>query len=238
MKFLKKLFGIKNDSNDEKALTFPFETKMVNGKDAVSELSELRKNKSTIPVIMGRADDLTLLADNFENYQVSEESILSLSNDITFPAWFEKRASEDEDYYEMPHGEWDEKAHKLDLSVHLSVMTRKPLKKVVIGIIPVEHSWAVPAYLKLGGWNECPNPEVHLALMKKWEQEYGAKVACVSSDVIEFTVEQPPRTKEDAMKLAEEQFIYCADIVHQGVETIENLAATLMVSKVWYFWWD
>jgi len=75
-------------------------------------------------------------------------------------------------------------------------------------------------------------------LFKKWQNEYSAKVACVTGDVIEFTVENPPTTKEQALQLAEEQFIYCSDIVFQGVETIENLASTLLNSKVWYFWRD
>jgi hypothetical protein len=51
-------------------------------------------------------------------------------------------------------------------------------------------------------------------------------------------VANPPTTKEDALKLAEEQFVYCEDIVTQGTETIENLAAGLINAKKWYFWWD
>jgi hypothetical protein len=40
------------------------------------------------------------------------------------------------------------------------------------------------------------------------------------------------------MQLAMEQYLYCADIVDQGVESVANLATLLLKQKVWYFWWD
>ena len=60
----------------------------------------------------------------------------------------------------------------------------------------------------------------------------------MSGDVIECTVKTPPSSKQAALALAREQFVYCSDIVHQGVRSIEALAATLLNSKTWYFWWD
>jgi hypothetical protein len=41
-----------------------------------------------------------------------------------------------------------------------------------------------------------------------------------------------------ALKLAQEQYGFCFDIVEQGVGTIENLAGGLTASNIWYFWWD
>jgi Domain of unknown function (DUF4253) len=35
-----------------------------------------------------------------------------------------------------------------------------------------------------------------------------------------------------------EQYVYCADIVRQGSDSIEVLAAGLVEAPVWYFWWD
>jgi len=40
------------------------------------------------------------------------------------------------------------------------------------------------------------------------------------------------------MELAKEQYIFCNDIVDQGVGTVSALAATLLDSNYWYFWWD
>jgi hypothetical protein len=73
---------------------------------------------------------------------------------------------------------------------------------------------------------------------RRWHQEYGADIACLSSDVIECTVKSPPSSRQSALALAQEQFVYCPDIVHQGVESLEALAAILLDGKTWYFWWD
>lgn len=53
-----------------------------------------------------------------------------------------------------------------------------------------------------------------------------------------YVVAKPPKTKEAAVALAEEQFVYCPDIVHQGCQTALGLASELMYSPRWYFWWD
>jgi len=34
------------------------------------------------------------------------------------------------------------------------------------------------------------------------------------------------------------QYVYCSDIVDHEVETLNALAAVLMGSDRWYFWWD
>ena len=60
----------------------------------------------------------------------------------------------------------------------------------------------------------------------------------MSRDIIEMSVAHPPRTRESALIVAREQYVYCSDIVDQGVGTISNLAATLLNGRIWYFWWD
>jgi len=51
-------------------------------------------------------------------------------------------------------------------------------------------------------------------------------------------VQSRPPTREAALELAREQYVYCSDIVDQGVQTLSALAAVLMQSAWWYFWWD
>lgn len=114
-------------------------------------------------------------------------------------------------------------------------MVKEP---ILFGLIPVEHPWQIPAYLHLGGWNENPPSEVHVAVMKYWFERYGARPFVIANDVYEFDVARPPQTFEDALLLAREQYIYCYDIVAQGVETGGNLAQCLVKSDYWYFWWD
>lgn len=60
----------------------------------------------------------------------------------------------------------------------------------------------------------------------------------IADDIIEFSVARPPQTAAEARALAREQFIYCTDIVMQGVGSEAALAATLQGSANWFFWWD
>jgi len=217
----------------------PYEKIAVKGVDALKRVEKLRKDGGITPVILGSEESVELLEENLESNTQTPEQIIAASEKISFPQWFHDRVAEDAEYYVEPRGEWPGKgAQKVQITSHLNLLTGKPYKEVYIALIPTPISWQVPAYLKAGGWNECPNPEEHTAVFKRWEERYGCKVACVTGDVIEMTVENPPATRETALDLALEQFIYCPDIVHQGVETIENLASTLCDGKVWYFWWD
>ncbi|BAZ14953.1 hypothetical protein NIES4071_68230 [Calothrix sp. NIES-4071] len=111
-------------------------------------------------------------------------------------------------------------------------------QEVVIALVPTTASWQVPAFLKFGNWNDCPQSEVHVALMKHWYELYGAEVVGISNDVVEMQVKNPPKDMAESLHLALEQYIYCYDIVNQGVQTLKNLATALLESKIWYFWWD
>jgi hypothetical protein len=110
--------------------------------------------------------------------------------------------------------------------------------RVFIAKISTTKGYEVPAYVSWGGWNECPMPEEHVAVLRHWNEIYGAEIISLTGDVLECTVSRPPTDKEAAFRLAHEQFLYCADIVHQGVGTLFALAAQLMNSRNWYFWWD
>src|SRR5262249_54328128 len=98
--------------------------------------------------------------------------------------------------------------------------------------------WEVPAILNFGGWNECPDASVHVTMMKRWSEKCGAEVVGMNGDVVEMYAAQPPTTRDEALKLANEQFLYCNDIVIQGTQTIEALAAGLLGNNLWFFWWD
>jgi len=104
--------------------------------------------------------------------------------------------------------------------------------------VPTPRGWEAPAFLNFGGWNACPQPAEHCAVLAYWKGRYGAEVASMTRDVIELEVARPPASRDEAMALALEQFDYCEDIVDQGVGTISNLAADLLAGSPWYFWWD
>ena len=117
----------------------------------------------------------------------------------------------------------------------------KPHPELIIAKVPAKHPWELPAWLPMGGFNECPAPAAQVAVFKRWHEKYGAVPAVASGSNWEMELTKPPLTDEDAEALAEEQFAFCEDIVVQanaGWDTVRALASSLKGSKTWYFWWD
>jgi len=79
---------------------------------------------------------------------------------------------------------------------------------------------------------------VHVAACKYWYEKYGAELAFIAFDTLEFFVGNPPTDEKTAIALATEHFLYCQDRITQGFDTVAALAGALMDSTVWYFWWD
>lgn len=100
--------------------------------------------------------------------------------------------------------------------------------------IPVKEPWQVFAYIPFGDWNDCPKVEEHMAIAKYWYEKYGACVAYISNDVVEYCLSSP--VTGDTMPIAEEHLGYCADVL-QG-NNLTSLASQLKNSSIWYFWWD
>ena len=100
--------------------------------------------------------------------------------------------------------------------------------------IPVKKTWQVFAYIPFGDWNECPKAKEHMAIAKYWYEKYGACVAYISNDVIEYSLSSP--ITGDTLPIAEEHLGYSADVL-QG-NNLKSLASQLKKSSIWYFWWD
>jgi hypothetical protein len=225
----------------EPEIKLPFDYMIVPGEKAVETCLRIREDasKSVTPVIMGGKDKMNLLLDNLDADKRSPEAVIAESEGFMIDEFIQSRTSEDPEFYQEVRGKWPlVPVQPGYLTAHTDVLSGKPLKEVCLGLVPTNSSYEVPAYLKYGGWNECPSAEEHVGILRYWHDKYGAEIIAITGDVIECTVTNPPRTKEEALALAHEQFIYCTDIVTQGVETIDALAATLLNSNYWYFWWD
>lgn len=155
------------------------------------------------------------------------------------PAEVRKRL-EDEAASKGPSiGEWPDKPGPAGPGLTIAFdLEGRPLDRVHILLIPTDEGAAVPAFLRWGGWNDCPGPEYHIAALRSWHERFGAELVGITGDVINLRVARRPATREAALDLAREQYLYCEDIVDQGTETLAPLAATLMQEDWWFFWWD
>ena len=112
------------------------------------------------------------------------------------------------------------------------------LPELLIGLVPASQSFEVPAHLRFGNWNSCPDPAIHTALGREWAERHGARLIVNRADVIEYEIERPVATLAEARELARLQYRYCGDIVDQGGGTVEELARNLIGARYWFFWWD
>ncbi len=155
--------------------------------------------------------------------------------------WFTERLNNKKaeygEYWEQITAETGEAGAKIDcLSGFVSYTTNRS-EELIIAKIPTDKPWEVFAWIPFGGWNECPEPSVMIAAGKYWYEKYHAVPAVITHDVLEFTA-YPVKDRSAAVGLALEQYAFCADIVDQGVQSIDVLANSLTKSSVWSFWWD
>lgn len=234
----------------------PYERVETTGNEAMAVWARLRDEGKFYPIIVGCEENLIRLVEQWGLDDRSPQDILSAAEQLDHPnSLFALRESEterareylaqmgerlDEDY-QAPFGDWPDLGSvepNLGPSIVRDPRSGEPLDKVHLLLMPVRHGYEVPAFLRWGGWNECPPPEHHVAALHHWHSRYGAELVAISGDVIELRVATKPLSPDEGIGLAREQYCYCSDIVDQGVEDIATLAAILMASDWWYFWWD
>lgn len=120
-------------------------------------------------------------------------------------------------------------------------VTGEFLPRVTIALLPTPRPWEAAAFVGFGGWNDCPDDAVHVALARLWHDRWGAEVFALAEDQAELYVWDPPTSARDAAALAQQQYLYSPDSVLQGdpdVATREDFASVLIDHESWQFWWD
>ena len=164
-------------------------------------------------------------------------------NAVEFLKKFQEENTEDvkeniDDYFTEKNYKFDNREkYNLELST-LFDFDRNFKDNVILVKVPTKNPYEVLGYFGMGGYNDCPLPAEQIVVAKYWYEKYGAVPAGITYDEIEFYVEKPVQTLEEAKKLAVEQYAFCYDIVDQCCGTFEKLADGLYKNIQWYFWWD
>ncbi len=91
------------------------------------------------------------------------------------------------------------------------------------------------------GWGGLVNSGESLleltAVLRSWEDRFGARLIDVGYADLRLLAERPPRTLEAARRLAAEQVVLADDCI-DGARDIPGIAARLVGGPVWTFWWD
>jgi len=239
---------------------FPYELVETPGEDALAAWEALRGAGRGAPVVLGE-DDLDNLLAPFDPRERSRlkpvEQILAAADAIDFPdglrrhrrdeharaiVYLQKIASAANfpyEEYEAPLGDWPADPWRpTGLTVTYDHAARRTRPIAHIALIPTEDHTAIPAYMQWGNWNACPPPAFHVAALRAWRDLYGAELIGLGADTIDLRVARRPATRDEAVALAGAHYVYCPDIIDQGVGTLRALAAGLMASDWWFFWWD
>jgi hypothetical protein len=132
----------------------------------------------------------------------------------------------------------DERHHALDVVLPRIRRAHAPTWAARIALIPARRPADV---LPVIGWDGMANhgeSTLRLtAVLRSWEDRFGARLIDVGYADLRLLVERPPRTLEAAQRIAAEQ-VFLADDCIDGARDIPDIAARLLSGPVWTFWWD
>lgn len=247
------------DASRARALAaLPYRRVTVSGERALAEWERLRREGQGWPVIVGDDEQLDTIAEQFS---LEDGAVYPTAPGVAQPSWRTKppepaailaraealstgsvapRLANDDDLPEPPLGAWPapQQVQGAGLTIASDILSGKSFPQVHILLIPAANGWEVPAYLRWGGWNACPSPEEHVAMLRYWHARFGAELVGINRDTLNLRAARPPQSRAAALELAREQYRYCPDVIDQGAENLSLLAAILMADAWWFLWWD
>ncbi len=211
---------------------FPFPFVEIPGVEAAAAFERAKSEGKGIPLLIGGDANMRQgLADAMKFRKPSPEAYLRMATEKPNP--FASKAK--------PQSEGVVSAHQ-PLAETPFLVTTNPLGAtkpedfkpiVTLAYIPAQSSAEIPAFLKLGGWNGIAEADVFVALLRKWQRDYGAELVAISMDAMDIRITRTPSSKTEAMALAREHKRFCPSEI-----TVAEIADELMHLKWWHFWWD
>ena len=108
-----------------------------------------------------------------------------------------------------------------------------------LGLVPVNRPADVPVVLAWSGpINHFSDMGPLSAVLRSWEDRFGAVLVGVGFDTVSLAVERPPSDRATAAGIAAEHFAICPDCIWQGAGSIEAYADQLLGARTWQLWWD
>jgi len=231
----------------------PFPILEVAGKDAHEFWESLREEHDgkSSPFVLGGKENLIRWSEEyvdtpFNNLEetlkeleaISGEHVLKLLTDLQGDGEgvdFSKVSSELLERWEAAIDNPTQK--ESSLSVGWDNQNGGYFDVVYIALLPTAHAFEIPAYLRMGGWNDMPKAAQLCAVFRLWGQRHDAVLIGGSYDYLELSIGNPPTSREAVVKLAVEQMAFNPDQGLNGYNELD-LANHLLRSKMWGFWWD
>lgn len=94
------------------------------------------------------------------------------------------------------------------------------------------------------GWgasDKFPGGVPMAAVARSWEDRFCARLLTVSTSEFSILVQRPPRTQDMAERIAAELCVFCDEFTcagQTGLNKVSDIAAQIVKSPIWGFWWD
>lgn len=116
---------------------------------------------------------------------------------------------------------------------------RLPQGRQHLGLVAAARSADIPA---VAGWPGSANhirPAALSAVLRTWEDRFGARVLGMTGSMLYVSVAAPPTGPEQSVHMALEHLLLCPANIYQSFsETFPRYAVRLRDEPVWSFWWD
>ncbi|MDI2028901.1 DUF4253 domain-containing protein [Saccharopolyspora sp. TS4A08] len=124
------------------------------------------------------------------------------------------------------------------------VLANQQLPKLVdddtrLALVPVKRGADVLTVL---GWSGAANHVSRTAglsaMVRSWEERFGARILRLGPDRLDMSVAAPPQTAEHAAAVAAEHWTFCPDRILQESGSLSAYANEIRGRRTWSFWWD
>jgi hypothetical protein len=108
-----------------------------------------------------------------------------------------------------------------------------------LGLVPSDRPADVLPRIGWGGvvnWHDTSLPVA--AVLRSWEDRFGARLLEVGFAQIRLLVERPPSSADAARAIAAEHYTFCDECAGQGLSDVSSITASLVNAPIWTFWWD
>jgi hypothetical protein len=117
-------------------------------------------------------------------------------------------------------------------------MTHGATPEARIGLVAASRPADVLAVIGWGGLVNRGGSVLSLtAVLRSWEDRFGARLIDVGYADLRLLVDRPPRTLEAAQRIAAEQALLADDCI-DGTRGVPDIATRLVNRPIWTFWWD
>ncbi|MFJ9776793.1 DUF4253 domain-containing protein [Kitasatospora sp. NPDC101157] len=107
-----------------------------------------------------------------------------------------------------------------------------------IGLVRADGGAQALAACGWNGTNGHGDSGAIAAVLRSWQERFGARLVQAGADSLYLSVAAPPRRLEEALLVAAEHAAFCPDNLFRSDQGLAGYAEELVDEGCWSFWWD